>query len=1023
MTILVRLRSALGAVFVFAALGSPLAAQQGTITGRITDSASKQPLVGSSVQIIQTGRVTLVRGDGRYTITGVSPGAYDIRTLAIGYAAQRKTVVVKADETVALDFALAAVPFTLEELVTTVTGVQRRLEIGNSVSTIRADSLTQTQPIADLTQLLQARSAGVDILPSSGTVGSGSRIRIRGANSLSLSNEPVVYIDGVAVNTSASSSSLGTGGQAPSRLNDLDPDQIESVEIVKGPSAAVLYGTAAANGVIRITTKHGVVGPPRWHAYVEGGTQTDPNQYPTNYRAVGRTITGGTPGGALRTCLLTQLAAGVCTQETLLSSNILMNKATTPIGTGHSALYGADVTGGSENIQYFVSGQYQNQIGTLALPDTERTRLLTARSVNTLPANVLRPNSDKQISVRSNLTVQLNKLMDLQTNIGYSSGKLLLPQNDNNVLGILPSGYFSFTDTLGTPSWGFFAPGEIFSLLRQQDIERFTGSSHLQWRPLSWLSGYALAGYDIGQRLETSFSPTAQSPDFGTTNLGSKIDTRTELKTYTVSLGLTGTSRLAKSFALRTALGAGYTQDLFYQNQASGSRLAFGSNDIDGAAILSASQTTVTTIRIGAFTEEQLAYKDRLFVTGAVRVDNTSSFGADYKAIVFPKASVSWVLSDDPIFPKHTFVSLLRLRAAYGQSGLQPGALDALTYLSPSTSAISGTSTNAVVFGSLGLPGLKPERSGEAELGLDAAFFHGQTNVDFTYYNKKTTDALIARVLAPSLGVSSTRFENLGSVRNRGFELTINSRIVNSRNFAWDVTATGSTTKNELLALGAGIPPVIFGVQRHTVGYPLGGFWDRPIKSWNDANGNGIIELSEIVVGDTAEFRGSAQPTRQVTFNQVFTLFRGRLRVAALVDYQGGFYQYNSTEEFRCTATGNNCRAIQDPTAPLDQQARAVARRLHGSTTDWGYIEKADFAKLREVSATYTLPDAWARAFRAQHASVSVSGRNLHTWTNYTGVDPELNQLGQASSNGFGVRDFLTQPPVRTFIVRANFTF
>ena len=144
MTILVRLRSALGAVFVFAALGSPLAAQQGTITGRITDSASKQPLVGSSVQIIQTGRVTLVRGDGRYTITGVSPGAYDIRTLAIGYAAQRKTVVVKADETVALDFALAAVPFTLEELVTTVTGVQRRLEIGNSVSTIRADSLTQT---------------------------------------------------------------------------------------------------------------------------------------------------------------------------------------------------------------------------------------------------------------------------------------------------------------------------------------------------------------------------------------------------------------------------------------------------------------------------------------------------------------------------------------------------------------------------------------------------------------------------------------------------------------------------------------------------------------------------------------------------------------------------------------------------------------------------------------------------------------------------------------------------------------
>ena len=1017
------MRSLWGTLVAIAAIGSPLAAQQGTITGRVTDSATKQPLPGSSIQVTQTGAVVAVRGDGRYIITGVTPGNYDLRVIAIGYAAQRKSVVVNANQTTALDFALASVPYTLEELVTTATGVQRRLEIANSVASIRADSLTQTQPISNMSDLLQARTAGISVLPSAGTVGAGTRIRIRGANSLSLSNEPVMYIDGVKVNSSSSSSSLGTGGQAPSRLNDLNPDEIENIEIVKGPSAATLYGTEAANGVIRITTKHGVSGAPRWHAYVEGGLQTDPNQYPNNYRMVGRTITNGTPGGNLRTCMLTQFASGVCTQEKLLSSNILMNSALTPISNGNSALYGADVTGGSEAIQYFVSGQYQNQIGTLQLPDTDRSRLLTARGVSSLPANVLRPNTDKQINMRSNLTAQLHNNVDLQTNIGYTSGNLRLPQNDNNVLGILPSGYFGTTDTLGTPGWGFFAPGEIFSLLREQKIERFTGSGQLNWRPMGWLSTHAIVGYDVGQRLETSFDPTGQGPAFGTTPLGNKTDTRTELKTYTVDAGLTANNRVSHDLALRTAIGAQYYQDLFYQSQASGSRLSFGSDDIDGAAILSASQTTTTTIRLGAFAEEQFTFKDRLFVTGALRVDDNSSFGANFKAIVFPKASASWVLSDEPGFPHHTPISLLRVRVAYGQAGLQPGALDALTFLTPTTSAISGVSTSAVTFGSLGLADLKPERSGEFEGGLDLGLFHGQTNVDFTYFDKKTTDALIARVLAPSLGVSSTRLENLGSVSNKGFELTVNTRIVNTRDLAWDMTLAGSTIKNRLLSLGTGIPPVISGIQRHQVGYPLGGFWDRPILSYNDANGNGIIEPNEIVIGDTAVFKGSSQPTRQLSMNHTLTLFHGRVRLGGLVDYQGGFYQYNSTEEFRCISTGNNCRAIMDPSTPLAQQATAVARRLTPSATEWGFIEKADFAKLREVSLTYYMPDAWAHAFRSQHASITVAGRNLHTWTSYSGVDPELNQLGQTSFNGFGVRDFLTQPPVRTFIVRANFTF
>jgi TonB-linked SusC/RagA family outer membrane protein len=1007
---------------VAALLAAPLLAQTGTIVGRVTDRASGQPVPNARIQVVQAGQVASANFEGRYRVSGLAAGTYDVRVIAVGYGAERQQATVKAGETVTLDFTIQQVPYTIEDIVVTATGEQRRLELGHTIGVIRADSIASLDVVTNMSSLLQARTAGISILPSAGTVGAGTRIRIRGANSLSLSNEPIIFVDGVKVNAGPASSSLGTGGQSPSRLNDLNPDEIENIEIVKGPSAATLYGTEAANGVIRITTKKGRAGTPRWNTYVEAGSLVDPNKYPNNYRAVGRTITNGVPGGALRTCLLTQVASNTCTREQLLVTNILEDKVLSPISTGYRQQYGANVTGGTEAVGYYFSGEFEDEVGTFALPDTEAVRLKTARSVTSLPENVLRPNTNRRISLRSNVSAHPRSNVDVQANVGYVSGKLRLPQNDNNVLGMLPSGYFGTTDTLGKPGWGFFAPGEIFSLERTQNIERFTGSGQVQWRPFPWLSGRGTVGYDIGNRFDIQFDPTALGPAFGTTPLGNKGDTRTALKTYTVDGSFSANNRLSHSLTARTSIGAQYYKDVFFQNQAFGQRLTFGSKDVDGAAILTASETTTTTVRLGAYIEEQLNFRDRLFVTGAVRSDDASSFGADFNAIIYPKGSISYVISDEPFFPKSSFLSLVRLRGAYGQSGLQPGATDALTFLTPTASAVAGASTSAVSFGGLGLAGLKPERSREFELGADLGLANDRVNVDFTFFDKSTKDALIARVLAPSLGVSATRFENLGSVSNRGMELTVNARVVNHRQFAWDAVFAGSTLRNRLEKLGEGVSPVIAGVQRHTPGRPLGSFFERPF-TYEDTNGNGIIELSEITVGDTAVFIGSPQPTRQFSLSNIFTLFDGKVRIFGLLDYQGGFYQYNLTEVFRCTATGNNCRAMHDPDTPLFQQARAVARRFHPSATNFGFIENSQFMKLRELTVTFTLPDRWARALKANHANLTVGGRNLHTWTGYTGVDPEVNGQGQGAFNGFGVWDFLTQPPIRTFIVRANFSF
>ena len=1017
-------RGSLTALGWLLAAAAPLAAQQATVTGHVTDAATSKPIQGVRLQLVQTGLVITARNDGQYSFGNLGGGSYEIRVVAVGYGPQKKSVTVAAGQSATLDFSLTVVPFTLEEIVTTASGQQRRLELGHTIGTIKADSITAYEPVTSMTTLLQARTAGVTILPSAGTVGAGTRIRIRGANSISLSNEPLIYIDGVKVNSDPTSTNLGTGGQSPSRLNDINPDEIESIEIVKGSSAATLYGTAAANGVVRITTKRGAAGRPKWSFFAEGGRVTDPNSYPTNYRAFGRT----TPTGPLGTCLLTSQAAGTCTFEKLLTTNILEESAKTPISTGYRQQYGGSVSGGSDAVQYYVSGEFSGEAGTFKLPDAEKSRLLTARGITSLPDNVIRPNYDKQVNLRANLNSHPTEKVDISAHIGYVSGNLRLPQNDNNVLGLLPSGYFGGTDSLGASNWGFFSPGEIFSLYRAQNIERFTGSTDAQWRPRSWLTGRATVGLDIGQRTDISFDPTGLGPAFGTTPLGNKTDSRTTLRTYTVDAGLTANFKLTRSIASRTTVGSQYYKDVFFQNIATGNRLSPGSNDVDGAAILIASQTTTPNVKLGVFVEQQFNFRDRLYLTGAARVDKNSAFGKNFGSILYPKASLSYLISDEPFFPKTSWLSLLRVRGSYGQTGRQPGALDALTYLTPTASAVAGASTSAVAFVNLGLSDLKPERSRERELGFDAGLFHDRISVEGSYFLQRTTDELLARVLAPSLGVSSTRFENLGTVQNKGLELTLTTRVLDSRNLTWDAVFAGSKYSSKLETLGLDaqgkpIPPVISGIQRHTPGYPLGGFWERPILGFSDANKNGIIELSEIQIGDTAVYAGPSTPTKEFSFNTTVGLFRGQVRLLAQLDYKGGFKQYNLTEVFRCNATGNNCRGIMDKTDSFEDQARAVARRLSGSQTNWGYIESGEFMKLRELSATYVVPTRVARMVGSDRVTITAAGRNLHTWTGYTGVDPELNGAGQTAFNGFGVQDFLTQPQVRTFLVRVSLGF
>ncbi len=418
-------------------------------------------------------------------------------------------------------------------------------------------------------------------------------------------------------------------------------------------------------------------------------------------------------------------------------------------------------------------------------------------------------------------------------------------------------------------------------------------------------------------------------------------------------------------------------------------------------------------------------------MTGGLRADDNSAFGQHYKAVYYPKASVSWVISDEPFFPKLSWVNSLRLRGALGFSGNHPGTTDALRFFAPKASNVDGADQASLVDSAIGNPNLKPERAREIEVGGEVTLLSSRLHVDFTYYNKRTKDALIARTVAPSLGSgTATRFENLGAVVNRGVEFLVDAQLVDRPSVGWFVTLNGAHNTNFIADMG-GVPPIIGTTMQERRGYPIDGYWQRPY-TYRDTDGNGIITActladtlckvpNEVFVGDTMVFVGYSQPRWEVTLTNGIDLFNRKVRIVGLFDLKAGHYLLNGTDRIRCQSR-NNCRGLVDPTASLQEQARVVALRESGTTTQWGFMEKADFIRLREASITYELPLQWAKAMRASQVSVTAAGRNLWKTTDYTGVDPESNYITNSASTG-SVNDFQTQPPPSYWTFRVNITF
>ncbi|HVB30769.1 MAG TPA: SusC/RagA family TonB-linked outer membrane protein [Gemmatimonadaceae bacterium] len=1021
------------ALLLLALSGGSLRAQ-GTITGRVTAQGTNEPVGDARVTVVGTSAATATTQDGRYTIRNAPAGAHEVRVLRVGYQEQKKSVTVTAGQTVTVDFSLAASVVKLQDVVTTATGEQRKVELGNAISTLGdVSNRVETSTITNLADLMVAKAPGVVVLPASMT-GAAPVVRIRGLNSLSLNNDPIYIVDGIRI--SSGTIGVSTGGTSESFLNTLSPDEIEDVEIVKGPSAATLYGTDAANGVIVITTKKGRAGNTKWTWSAEQGQVKDRNNYPAQYALWGHNP--ASPATQIRCLMATNLPAGTCVVDSTTSLNILSTPGITPLTTGNRNQYGVQMSGGSEAVRFFVGGSLENELGPLKMPDFSVARFNAAGTQ--IRDEWMHPEQYQQENLRANLTASLSPTFDLTVNTGFAKTDQRLPQVDNNSFSYLYNAWsnpgfqhsglgYSNIGALGEDKHGyaFFTPGDIFQRLVQTGIQRITASTNASWRPLSWMQNDGTVGIDLAVRDNLTLCRFNECPNSGTTRQGSITDAHNNNRDFTAKVMSTSTWQ-ARSWAnLKSTIGADYLNAENDGSSASGSQLPPGAQTVGAAAVLSASNIPATAVKtLGLYIQEQASLRDRLFVTLAVRTDQNSAFGTNFQRVIYPKASVSWILSDESFFPKFSWLDQFRLRSAYGASGVQPGATSSLQTFTASTVNINSVDTPGLRANALGNANLKPEKSSEFEGGFDARMWNSRLNLELTYYSKQTRDALINLPIAPNAAPSTTSvIANIASVKNDGVEATVNAQLVDLHQIGWDVTITASHNSNKVVSLGTNpstgkpYPTIGTGSIRDTIGLPVNALFYRTY-TWSDANKDGYISTSEVTVNPNFSYMGSSQPRDIVSLQNGFDLLNRLVRINVLLDYKGGYSLYNATTSFYCQQT-NSCYTESNQKSALWDQARLVALRYQNPSTGAGYLDNGQFWRLREVSAVVNLPRRVTRFLgHAESANLTLGARNLHLWTKYTGVDPEENYNSSGTGTGDVQNTFSTTAPPTYFTLRLN---
>ena len=790
-------------------------AQTGAVVGVVLEQATGQPLDASAVTIVGTKLGGNTDRRGHFVIRGVTAGTVVVRAQRLGFRPATQSVQVKANDSVSVTLTLGQSAVELEAVVATGTGgaVEKR-QLGAPIGIVDVDKLSETRPINDLSSALSFQVPGLRAMDGGGGAGAAKDLRVRGMSSFSLSQRPAIYVDGVRIDSKAVdwSSTLPNqgccnfnGGAGEDRLSDLNPNDIERIEVLKGPAAATLYGSDASNGVIQIFTKKGrLESAPTWNFGLTTGWDRSPDNYPTH--------------------LYPNFKGADGTQA------LDMNK--TLIGSGPYQEYQMSVNGGAGRASYYTSANFTKEVGSI------------------------QPNDARRGTMRVNIAWQPTDKWNFDAQSSFGRNYINSLQGGNNwtaLTGNASNGDPRNATKLRPYGEAWVSVSDIQKMVSFSDANRYTGSVTANYQATPSLLSKLTAGVDLTNDNKQRFFP--YDGNFGSASVfnGEKDDGYRYYSNYTADYSLQYHLSLPRGMGSDFTVGGQGNYETEQLNVAVGKAYPGpGVSTVTAASQTFGSEAYAHTVNVGGYAQDRLSFHDQLFTTIGLRIDGNSAFGKSYGYQRYPKIDVAYNLASYSWMPR--FVSNLKMRTAWGRSGKTPGAFDQYQTYRPEAVF---TNTPALTPYNPGNTTLAPEITTGVDAGFDAGFFADRLGLEFTYYTQKTSDAITSVPLPPSQGFNQAQKQNIGGIENKGWEAGITWLTYASRDVDWhnDIRLDGNA--NKVTDLGGHI---IGSNTLFRVGYPINGIWmNRPV-SFN-------ATTQTWVRSDTTLYMGPPLPTFNFSYS------------------------------------------------------------------------------------------------------------------------------------------------------------
>ena len=983
--------------------------QTGTVSGRVTSVADGSGLPSVTVRIANTSQGGVTDGQGRYAIGGVSPGPHIVIAQRIGFARDSQSVTVPNEGTVTADFALRILATTLSAVEVNVGyGTTTRSELTGSVASVSAEQLA-TAPQISVDQALLGRAAGVQVTTASGQPGAGAAVRIRGGNSISAGNDPLYVVDGVPMTSSANETNTNTlqtqGMRGVNPLAAINPDDIESIDVLKDASATSIYGARAANGVILITTKKGQAGtntPTIGYYY---GTQEVRHKLSLLNAAQFAAMVNTAKDTTFYTpAQIAAFGKGTDWQNEIFRRAPVQN-------------YDVSMLGGDEDTKYFLSGGLLKQEGIVIGTNLNR--------------GTFRLNFDQEVSKKFRIGNRVS--------LSRSEGNVLANGGNGDETSSIVLNALLAPPTLPvrTASGEYFTGlnivnGRTFQnpvaaaleITNHEADTRAIGNGFVEYDLIRGLTLKSSLGVDYLTSTQNWFSPSNTLPgaNFGGQGSRGQLQLTTWLNENTVHF-----NRLFASVHNIDLLG-GLTFQQSNSENVSGTAQGFKTDRLRENGLNTA--TTFVGVWTGAPHSSLLSYFSRLnygfsekyLLTLSGRVDGSSKFGSGNQYAFFPAAAVAWRMSEEGFIRSLDLFDDLKLRASYGRTGNQDiGNYASLATLSGTVYAFGGTRATGYAPGSLANPNLKWETTDQVDIGLDLAVLSNRVSVTTDYYDKKTKDLLLYVPVPATSGFGSV-LQNIGSVGNHGFELALNTVNLTGP-LSWESSLNLAWNRNKVIKLGVGneiVGPASVGAGANQnpsilrVGLPTNSFYGW-LYEGKDANGQVIykdVNGDGAVTGLDRVILGNAQPN--YTGGMTNDIRYGKLALNVFIQWSVGNKIYNINRALLTPGSGDVNQLAAVATGGPGIPTPKSGNTFETNPSDL-FVEDGTYIRGKNIRLTYELPTTWlgqARVTALHSAKVYVGATNFFTKTDYTGFDPEISEYSSTNlAQGF---DFGTYPQART---------